>query len=220
MKPDPQPADHAAVRSALDRFEGQLVRYALRITGNVESARDVVQDVFLRLLQADVGGLNGRLAPWLFSVCRNRALDVCRKEQRMKLVDESVIESAGATSGSASGVGSGGLPSAASPSGSLSAWSARSVQIAGGSAPLDPAVVVQQREGQANALSMLASLPDNQQEVLRLRFQNSLTYKEIAEVTQKSVSNVGFLIHTGLKAIREKLSDPSRHSSQASEPRP
>jgi len=117
----------------------------------------------------------------------------------MKLVDESVIESAGATAGGASGVALGPLSSAASASGS--------VPIAGGSASLDPAVVVQEREGQANALSRLAALPDNQQEVLRLRFQNSLTYKEIAEVTQKSVSNVGFLIHTGLKAIREQIRD-------------
>jgi RNA polymerase sigma-70 factor (ECF subfamily) len=33
-----------------------------------------------------------------------------------------------------------------------------------------------------------------------------MSYREISEVTGLSVSNVGFLLHKGLKSIREKLS--------------
>ena len=69
----------------------------------------------------------------------------------------------------------------------------------------DPAGIAERREGAGNALQALALLPENQQEVIRLRFQNGLSYKEIAGVTKLSVSNVGYLIHTGIKAIREKL---------------
>jgi RNA polymerase sigma-70 factor (ECF subfamily) len=43
-----------------------------------------VQDTFLKLWQTDPDTVNGRLAPWLYTVCRNRAVDVCRKERRMK----------------------------------------------------------------------------------------------------------------------------------------
>ena len=50
---------------------------------------------------------------------------------------------------------------------------------------------------------MLARLPENQQEVIRLKFQQGLSYKEISSVTGLSVTNVGFLIHTGLKRLRE-----------------
>jgi DNA-directed RNA polymerase specialized sigma24 family protein len=71
------------VRSALERFEGPLTRYAASITGDIERARDVVQDTFVRLCDEEPGRLNGCLAQWLFTVCRNRALDVQRKEQRM-----------------------------------------------------------------------------------------------------------------------------------------
>ena len=49
------------------------------------------------------------------------------------------------------------------------------------------------------------TLPANQQEVIRLKFQHGLSYKQIAEVTQLSVSNVGFLIHAGLKTLRQRL---------------
>ena len=53
----------------------------------------------------------------------------------------------------------------------------------------------------------VALLPDNQQEVIRLRFTDGLSYKEIAEVTKLSVSNVGYLIHMGVKTLRERLKE-------------
>ncbi|MDQ3200361.1 MAG: hypothetical protein M3Q46_14455 [Verrucomicrobiota bacterium] len=31
-------------------------------------------------------------AKWLFTVCRNRALDICRKEKRMTYLDEEILQ--------------------------------------------------------------------------------------------------------------------------------
>ena len=73
----------AWVRAALERFEQPLVRYAQRFTGDLETARDVVQDTFLKLCTADRTKVENHLAAWLYTVCRNRALDVRKKEQRM-----------------------------------------------------------------------------------------------------------------------------------------
>jgi len=41
--------------------------------------------------------------------------------------------------------------------------------------------------------------------VLRLKFQEGLSYREIAAITDVSVSNVGFLLHTALKTLRGRL---------------
>jgi Ca-activated chloride channel family protein len=41
--------------------------------------------------------------------------------------------------------------------------------------------------------------------VLRLRFQEELSYKEISGVTGHSVGSVGFLIHDGIKKLRARL---------------
>ena len=51
------------------------------------------------------------------------------------------------------------------------------------------------------------ALPPNQREVIRLKFQNDLSYREIAEVTQLTETNVGFLLHTGLKKLRALLAE-------------
>ena len=74
---------------ALERFERPLTRYARGFTRDLERARDVVQDTFLKLLRQDRAALEDHLAEWLYTVCRNGALDVCRKEGRMTTSDES-----------------------------------------------------------------------------------------------------------------------------------
>src|SRR6476661_1671649 len=72
------------VRSAIGRYERPLLAYALRLVG-----RDAVQETFAKLCKqrpADV--MNGRLPQWLYTVCRNAALDARRKGRReMSLVE-------------------------------------------------------------------------------------------------------------------------------------
>jgi RNA polymerase sigma-70 factor (ECF subfamily) len=65
-----------------------------------------------------------------------------------------------------------------------------------------PDEVAQTREGASDALRLMATLSENQQEVLRLKFQHGLSYKQIVAITGLSMSNVGFLIHMGLKKLR------------------
>ena len=77
-------------------------------------------------------------------------------------------------------------------------------QMQARSGPEFPAVL-EKEEQLTEVLKVLDTLPPNQQEVLRLKFQGDLSYLEISRITNLSVSNVGFLIHTGLKSIRERV---------------
>src|SRR5439155_5640299 len=72
------------VLAALDQFEARLLRYAQRLLGNLDESRDVVQFVFLRLCDQSPAKIGDRLAQWLYTVCRNRALDVLRASGREK----------------------------------------------------------------------------------------------------------------------------------------
>lgn len=166
----------AWVHDALRRYEGPLIRYAAQITGDVDRARDVVQDTFLRLCAKEPEELKDCLAQWLFTVCRNRALDLKRKESRMSPLDQMETEAC------------------ESPG-------------------LSPAAAAEQSESTGEILRMLETLPANQQEVIRLKFQGGLSYQEISQVTKLSVTNVGFLIHTAIKTIRRRLVTESRVES-------
>ncbi|MEW4570162.1 sigma-70 family RNA polymerase sigma factor [Tautonia sp. JC769] len=161
---------NAWVRAAVERFEGPLARYAFRIVGEMESARDIVQETFLKLCVQDRDRVEPHLAEWLFTVCRNRALDVLRKEKRV----------------------------------SRSAEPELSLSIVPATDP-DPSEGQERRDELERVLRVMAKLPETQQEVIRLRFQEGFSYQEISRITGLSVSNVGYLLHVGLKSLRGRL---------------
>jgi RNA polymerase sigma-70 factor (ECF subfamily) len=106
-------------------------------------------------------------------VCRHRALDVRRKEDRMVALVDHHLETAAAKQST-------------------------------------PAMLAEQKETTIEIFRLVKTLPSNQQEVLRLKFQADLSYEEISRVTKLSVSNVGFLLHTALKALRQKMIERQR----------
>lgn len=163
-----KPSELDWMRSVVERYEGPLVRYARRITGDTERARDVVQDTFMRLCAEERNRVEAHLAEWLFTVCRNRAVDVRRKESRMSPLTKEQMARCESRDTAAS-------------------------------------ANLELRESMSQILRVLDTIPDNQQEVIRLKFQSGFSYREISGVTGLSVSNVGFLIHTGLKSIRQRI---------------
>ena len=64
-----------------------------------------------------------------------------------------------------------------------------------------------QKEAAAGLLQHVASLPDRQQEVLRLKFNGGLSYRQIAEVTGLTVTNVGVTLHTAIGKLRKQMVD-------------
>ena len=159
-------------REVIARWEGPLVRYAARVAHDLDLGRDAVQETFLRLCRLDDderAEVKSHVARWLFAVCRSRALDAKRKENRMSAVLE--------------------LDERLAPNEVL------------------PDEMLEQRETEDRAIALLDRLPETQQEVIRLKFQNELSYREIADITGHSVSNVGFLLHTGIKRLRELMKE-------------
>src|SRR5690349_12773107 len=81
------PNHTAWVMEVVASFEARLLRYAADLVGPT-LARDVVQDTFLRLCDQDRARVEGHLAAWLFTVCRNRAIELRRKLKRLTPLGE------------------------------------------------------------------------------------------------------------------------------------
>ena len=163
-----EPSEAEWIVEALGLYEAALVRYATWILRDPEAAREVVQETFLRLCEERPSRISGYLGQWLFTVCRNTAFDLRKKEARMTPLGDMQI-----------GVDSG----------------------------------LKQKETAGEIFRMLDSLPKNQREVVYLKFQCDLSYKEISEITKLSVGNVGFLMHTALRTLRKHiLSEPIRRT--------
>ena len=154
------------ITGALDRYERVLISYARAITGELESARDAVQETFLRLSRQDVVALKARLRPWLFLVCRNCALDHRRKVVRFsaELLDDAEWVS---------------------------------------DEPSPPMLAIA-KEDAGRLRELVSGLPRQQRELIRLKFEAGLSYKEMAEALRTSVSTVGAQLHDAIKTLRRQ----------------
>ena len=151
-------------------YEQALVRHAARhLAGDIERARDAVQETFMRLHQEGPETLDGRLRPWLYRVCRQRAIDLARKHRPVN-VDPAALD----------------------------------VHRPDPSAR-DPAAGLEADERRAALAQAMAALPKAEREAVLLKFQDDLSYKEIAEATGRTVDHVGVLIHRGIRRLRAAL---------------
>lgn len=72
----------------------------------------------------------------------------------------------------------------------------------------DAAQLASDAEDKVQLAELVDRLSARQQEVLRLRMQAGLSYREIAQVTGLSVSNVGFHLHQAIRKLRDTLATP------------
>jgi len=171
--PAARPSDKRVewVRSAVARFERPLTQYATHVLGgDVERARDLVQEVFLRLCDQEQEAVESHLAEWLYTVCRNLAIDARRKERRMRLITEEQEASFTAENES-------------------------------------PTEAAERVDAYGRVVEAMAVLPPRQQEIVRLKFQHGMSYKQIGEVMKLTSTNVGFILHTAIKALRDQLAE-------------
>lgn len=170
VKPMQPQEFEAFIEQAVNDHESALTGYARTYLHDLERARDVVQDTFIRLCRQDPEKVREHLKTWLFTVCRNRCLDVIRKDKRVEPLDE-----------------------------------VRWQKVAGTAPPPDEQA--EHDEAVADVMRFMDRLTKNQKEVILLKFQQGMSYGEITEVTGLTSGNIGFLIHTGLKRLREMMPD-------------
>ena len=78
MKPTNSPA------AIFDRYRRQLLAFIAR-RAPADEAEDILQEVFLRFVQADAASPIEQVAAWLFRTARNRIIDRLRKRREEPL---------------------------------------------------------------------------------------------------------------------------------------
>ncbi|MBC8126733.1 MAG: RNA polymerase sigma factor [Gloeobacteraceae cyanobacterium ES-bin-144] len=156
------------IEKAVEEYQSPLIGYAASLLNDTDRARDVVQETFVKLCQQDLDKVRDSLKSWLFTVCRNHAFDILRKEKRTQPLAD--IH-----------------------------WK----KVAGPGLQPDEQSALDER--MFAIMKVLDRLSSNQREVILLKFQQGLSYQEIQKITGLTSGNIGFLIHTGLKRIRDLL---------------
>jgi len=179
------PTDEASTdRPGCDRIErlfaaleSPLLGYALRLTGGRAVAEDIVQEAFMRL-HAQFDQVR-EPRQWLYRTVHNLAVNHRRDTAKLVSLRHP--------------------PSDASvPSDPSDLAEATDPQ------PL-PDEQIARWEGIGLVRLSLETLDARSRELIRLKFNDELSYKEISERTGLTVGHVGYLLHHALKAIAAEL---------------
>lgn len=167
--------DPALLDQLIEQYQHRLLRYLLFLTGKRETAEDLFQETWMRVLLrgAQYNG-KARFDTWLFTIARNLVIDLSRK-RTLSSLDEM----------------------------REGAEDDRPFEIPlDGPSPLDE---FQTRENRAEVSELLITLEPHSREVLMLRFFEELSLEEIAGITRAPLSTVKSRLYRGLASLRPQL---------------
>lgn len=179
MRPDKGNAESPGPKTIEELFaalESPLLSYALRFTGELAVAEDVVQEAFMKL-HVDFEQVQ-QPQRWLYRTVRNLALNQRRDASKTVSLDAPFAGGAATEQG----------PMAHCPD-----------------TASFPDEQIIRLEGIGLVRLGLETLDERSREIIRLKFNDELSYKEIAARTGLTVGNVGFILHHALKSIAAEL---------------
>jgi len=174
-------ADQAAFSTLVNRHQERVFGYLLGMVRDREIANDLFQDTFVRVIAAlnkDRGtySVQGKFLGWVLRIARNAALDHLRA--RKKWQDVSPMDGEDDTS----------------------YWDR--IPDEGPSAD----VLIQRNEQADHLRTCIEGLPPEQREVLLLRHESHLTFREISELTGCSINTALGRMRYALINLRRMIS--------------
>ncbi|TET36578.1 MAG: sigma-70 family RNA polymerase sigma factor [Planctomycetota bacterium] len=90
--------DTSAFDTLVDSFSHRLMRFLVRLVGSRETAEDLLQEVFLRVVRAAprLDEKKSELKAWLFQIAYNIAVDHLRRQRTGREAQSEIISRAGA----------------------------------------------------------------------------------------------------------------------------
>ena len=171
--------DHQAFKSLVDRYQHLVINVCYNLIGNRQDAEDVAQEVFLQVYKsAQKFRGEAKLSTWLYRIAMNRSLNFIRDNKRFGWLRNlsSLLD------GERQRVGEMSAPDSDRPDTAL-----------------------QKKEQNVIVQREIDSLPVKQRAAFVLHTYEGLSYQEIAEVLQLSLSSVESLIHRAKLNLQRKL---------------
>src|SRR4051812_1804716 len=180
-----QRGELAAFSTLVQRHKTPMFNFVLRQLKSPVAAEDVVQEVFLRIVErASSFKHEARFTTWAYTIARNLCIDHHRKASHRK--HASLDQSDGGKDGDAPPLGD---------------------QVA----DLHPRASTERaavsNEIQVKVTAAVEALPDEQREVFLLRHVANLPFQEIAHITGTPENTVKSRMRYALERLQETLTD-------------
>lgn len=171
--------DQQAFRAIVDSWKDMVYNTSLGIVQNAEDAEDVTQEVFVQVYES-VNQFKGdsKFSTWLYRIAVTKSLDHLRKKKRKKRF--AFVQSL---------------------------FGHNEEEVNHQPDFQHPGVTMENKENAAVLFKAIEKLPDNQKTAFTLHKLEGLSYQEIAEIMETTVSSVESLMHRAKGNLKKYLTD-------------
>ena len=171
--------DTAAMETLFLRYRQSVYSWLLRMTGDAAEAEDIYQDVWLNVIRHAADYRSGSFRAWLWQIVRNKATDRMRKMSPSLILDSPI---------SAEGEGEETI-----------------VDQLSDDRAADALMQIEEVERQRVVCEAIEALPMAQKEVVLLRINGELSFKEIADMLAAPIGTVLARMHNAVKSLKDTL---------------
>ena len=170
--------DIKSFRILVDEHQRKVLNTCYRFLNNKEDAEDLTQEVFLEVYKSISSFREeSKISTWIFRIAVTKSLDFIRKKKRKKRY--AVLKR-------------------------IFSDDALTVEIPDNS-NLNPGRRTEEQDRIRILNEALESLPQNQRAAFTLSKYDELSYKEIADILNTTISSVESLIHRAKNNLKKKL---------------
>ena len=169
--------DEAAFKHIVDTYQNMVYNTCLGIVKSEEDAEDLAQEVFVQVYQS-IGSFKGesKFSTWLYRIATTKSLDHERKKKRKKRF------------------------------GFVKSIFGEDAQVEVNPPDFNhPGVVLDKKENAAILFRAVEKLPENQKIAFVLSKVEGLSYQEISDIMQTSVSAIESLLHRAKNNLKKIL---------------
>lgn len=169
--------NEAAFKQVVDNYQNMVYNTCLAIVKSEEDAEDISQDVFVQVFQS-IHSFKGesKLSTWIYRIATTKSLDFERKKKRKKRF------------------------------GFVRSIFGDDSQVVVNPPDFQhPGIVLDKKENASILFKAIDQLPENQRIAFILNKVEGLSYQEVSEVLDTSVSSIESLLHRAKNNLRKIL---------------
>ncbi|NOZ45455.1 MAG: sigma-70 family RNA polymerase sigma factor [Chlorobi bacterium] len=171
--------DKNAFRLLIEKYQDNLFKVSIGLLHNTQDAEEIVQDVFFQVYKSIYSfRQEAKLSTWLYRITVNKSLNLIRKQKRNKIVKNL--------------------------SSFLLINDNKEIEFEEQDYA-HPLKILELKETAKEVFAAINSLPTNQKIAFTLNKYDNISYKEISEIMELSLSSVESLIHRAKVNLQKKL---------------
>ena len=173
--------DAAAMETLYLRYRQGIYSWLLRMTGDAAEAEDIYQDVWLKVIRSSSNYRSGNFRAWLWQIVRNNTTDRMRKKSPSLVLD---------------------APICAAGEGVQTV-----VEQLSDDEAADALMHIEESERKSAVCDAIDALPMAQREIVLLRINGELSFKEIADMLAVPIGTVLARMHNAVKSLKAALEE-------------